>query len=45
MDTNAPGTSSNSHVNDIDNENIDNSDINIDNEYKYFVTYWTKLVR
>lgn len=32
MDTNAPGTSSNPHVNDIDNENIDNSDINIDNE-------------
>ena len=32
MDTNAPSTSSNPHVNDIDNENIDNSDINIDNE-------------
>lgn len=36
MDTNAPGTSSNPRVNDIDNKNIDNknidnSDINIDN--------------
>jgi len=32
MDTNASGTSSYPHVNDIDNENIDNNDINIDNE-------------
>ena len=31
MDTN-PGTYSNPHVNDIDNENIDNTDIDIDNE-------------
>jgi len=32
MDTNL-GTSSNSHVNDIVDENIDNTNIDINNEY------------